>query len=334
MLVYAGIDEAGYGPMLGPLCVACSAFVVHDHDPETAGGCDLWQRLKQAVCKKRTDKRHRIAVDDSKEIKLPNDGTVHPLRFLERGVLSFLSVTPSECDESSGTGTRLYVRDDELFRKLQANIAPADWYRSTTALPVANTEDELRIVIARLRHVLKAESIGFEALRCEVIDAETFNRQVRLMGFKSNVNFCAVLRLIDAIWQRWPTQHPRVIVDRQGGRMHYVGELLRAWPEAKVQILAETETLSRYRLDREGALLTLSFMVEAESAHLPVALASMTAKYVRELMMIRLNRYFQTLMPQLKPTAGYTEDARRYIAEIEPLISRLGVDRRMLIRAV
>jgi hypothetical protein len=65
-----------------------------------------------------------------------------------------------------------------------------------------------------------------------------------------------------------------------------------------------------------------------------VALASMTAKYVRELLMMRLNRYFRSHMPELKPTAGYVEDGRRYIGDIEPLIARLGVDRRSLIRSV
>jgi ribonuclease HII len=125
-----------------------------------------------------------------------------------------------------------------------------------------------------------------------------------------------------------------VIVDRQGGRTHYLRDLLHAWPEAKAQVLAETDTLSRYRLEKDGSLITISFQVEAEAAHLPVALASMTAKYVRELLMMRLNRYFRSHMPELKPTAGYVEDGRRYIGDIEPLIARLGVDRRSLIRSV
>jgi ribonuclease HII len=113
-----------------------------------------------------------------------------------------------------------------------------------------------------------------------------------------------------------------------------VQDLLAAYPDANIQILAETETLSRYRLERNGSLLTVSFLVEAEAAHLPVALASMIAKYVRELLMMRLNRYFQGLMPELKATAGYYGDGRRYISEIEPLIARLGVDRSDLIRSV
>jgi len=328
MLIYAGIDEAGYGPMLGPLCVACSVFAVHGHDPDVSGPCDLWKTLKKAVCRKRADKKRRIAIDDSKKIKLPNDGNVHPLRFLERGVLGFhmapIETGAADCPQC----------DDHLFRRLRVGADPAAWYQSVTALPVAHTFDELRIHAARLRKTLHAEGVVCHDLACEAIDAATFNRQVQLMGTKSSVNFCAVLRHIDAIWTRWPAEHPRVIIDRQGGRTHYLDDLLRAWPDVKIQILAETDTLSRYRLERDGSLITLSFMVEAESAHLPVALASMIAKYVRELFMIRLNRYFQAIMPELKPTAGYTEDARRYLAQIEPLIAQLNIDRGVLIRSV
>jgi len=65
----------------------------------------------------------------------------------------------------------------------------------------------------------------------------------------------------------------------------------------------------------------VTFQPEAEAAHLPVALASTFAKYVRELAMARLNRYFNALDPELKPTAGYTTDARRWLADAEGLLS-------------
>ena len=60
----------------------------------------------------------------------------------------------------------------------------------------------------------------------------------------------------------------------------------------------------------------------------------MIAKYVRELIMLRLNRVFRGRLPELKPTAGYVQDARRYLKEIEPVIIEMGVDRRTLIRSV
>jgi ribonuclease HII len=171
-------------------------------------------------------------------------------------------------------------------------------------------------------------------MRCEAIDADSFNRQVEMMGTKSSVNFCAVMRHVDAIWKRWPNESPHIVVDRQGGRTHYLRDLMTAYPDARVQILDENELISQYRLEQNGSSLKISFCVEAESANLPVALASMIAKYVRELFMIRLNRHFQTLTPELKPTAGYTEDARRYLADIDSHISGLGIERNALLRSV
>ena len=322
MLVYAGIDEAGYGPMLGPLCVACSVFTIADHDPDTAGPCDLWKRLNKAICRQKSDSRRRIAVDDSKKLKLANDSKAHPLRYLERAILAFHTAATESCPTC----------DDQLLRDLQTTIAPMPWYDSSTPLPVGQTADEVRIAASRLRKAMMEQRITCELLRCEAIDVEAFNRQTELVGSKSTINFGAVMRLADAVWNTWPAAHPRIVVDRQGGRRRYLDELLLAYPDAKVQILAESDTLSRYRLERNGSLLTISFAVEAEAKHLPVALASMTAKYVRELFMIRLNRYFRSHMPELKPTAGYTEDARRYLAEIEPLIANLAVNPEALVR--
>ena len=65
MFVYAGIDEAGYGPMLGPLCVGPATFVLEKTLPRR-GAPDLWAMLDEVVCRAKRDPRQRIAVDDSK----------------------------------------------------------------------------------------------------------------------------------------------------------------------------------------------------------------------------------------------------------------------------
>ncbi len=328
VLIYAGIDEAGYGPMLGPLCVACTVFSIRDLDGATcvggSGACDLWKRLGKAVCRKKTDKKHRVVVDDSKALKGAADGPNHPLKHLERGVLSFLGDLPASCSD--------------LFTTLGVAVDPHDWYATTSSLPVGQSTDELRIAASRLRKALDEQGIAIELMRCEAIDAHTFNQQVERMGNKANVNMCAALRMIDAVWQRFPQHHPTIVVDHHGGRTRYLQTLMQAYPEAHAQVLAEEESISAYRLTQRmggaDSTINVTFLVEAERAHLPVALASMTAKYVRELFMLRMNRHFRSFLPELKPTAGYTEDARRYLKDIEPLITGRGIDRTRLVRAV
>ena len=52
-----GIDEAGYGPLLGPLCVATSVF----HMEEATEPQDLWELLSSAVCRSPKDSKGRVA---------------------------------------------------------------------------------------------------------------------------------------------------------------------------------------------------------------------------------------------------------------------------------
>lgn len=318
-IVYAGIDEAGYGPMLGPLCVAASAFAIDGHDPGD-GAPDLWERLESAVCRGARDAQRRIAVDDSKRLKGANDARAHPLRHLERGVLSF-----------AGGPERL--PDDDALLSLLGSAAPdRDWYATPIELPVAHDAGSLRIDAARLRRALEAEGVRMLALRCRVVDAGALNDGLDRAGTKAAVSFEAVARLAEEVRRLRPDAHPRIVIDRQGGRTHYLGELRTAWPEASIRIVAESSEVSRYRLELPEGPITLTFTPGAESRHLPVALASMTAKYVRELMMTRLNRYFGSRLPSLRPTAGYVADGRRWLRDAEPLLRDLAVPREHLVR--
>ncbi len=324
VLVYAGIDEAGYGPVLGPLCVAASVFVLKDHDAAAGAAPDLWKLLKAAVCRKGGDTRRRVAVEDSKKLKGANGSVkTHPLKTLERGVLGF-TLMRCPCP----------VKDIDFFNWLGVRVARHPWLTSEVPLPVAHSVDQLRVVAAKLARACDNAGVQFSHLLCDAIDPADFNRQVRDTRNKSSVNMTAALRTADAIWNQWPDVHPRIVIDRHGGRTHYRDELQTAWPDSSIRILDETEEFSRYHIRQAGRELTVTFVVEAETRHLPVALASMTAKYTRELVMARLNRYFQSHLPELKPTAGYFKDGRRYIDDIAPLITRLRIDRDCLVRCI
>ncbi len=124
------------------------------------------------------------------------------------------------------------------------------------------------------------------------------------------------------------------MIDRQGGRQGYREQLALAWPGATIRILGETPQISRYRLEFTEGPITISFEARSEENHLPTALASMTAKLVRELHMARLNRFFGQKIPELKPTAGYVQDGRRFMREVTPVCRELALEQVRLVRAV
>jgi len=111
-----------------------------------------------------------------------------------------------------------------------------------------------------------------------------------------------------------------VVCDRLGGRTDYAGILARELKDDGVRALGVSPKACRY--ESPGAGVRVTFMPDAERWHLPVALASMAAKLVRELSMARFNAYWGSRMPELKPTAGYRQDAHRWLddaaAELTP----------------
>lgn len=70
----------------------------------------------------------------------------------------------------------------------------------------------------------------------------------------------------------------------------------------------------------DGLPLDVSFHVGGER-HLPTALASMLAKYLREREMRAWNAYWTKRLPGVRPTAGYPVDALRFRAEIASLVA-------------
>ncbi len=329
-LLLAGIDEAGYGPLLGPLTVAMAMFRI---DPWTPGdrAPDLWTLLEPAVGRAGSSPRARILIDDSKKLKLPNTSTGrastrHPLLHLERGVLAFL-----------GASNALPRTDDDLFRALGVDLGEAPWaLSSSTPVPVAWSEAQIAIASNLLAGTLGTAGVGVVGLSCVSVNVDRFNETVRSTGTKGETTLLAIgrhLRALLSVPDAAPPHHVRVVCDRLGGRTAYAS-LLERETSLEATVLEETNRVSRYALRRVGetgeARVVVHFMPEAERAHLGVALASMTAKYVRELAMARFNRYWGTKMPDLKPTAGYRQDAARWLREASGILT--DDDRSELIR--
>lgn len=319
-LIYAGIDEAGYGPRLGPLCVGLSVFRVRDWaigDPAP----DLWALLWRAVTNQRgRDARGRIAIADSKALKLANGGaTRHPLTYLERGVLSMLGAIGGEIAASDDAlfgalGVRLGGAMGERPGALRGGGGSYPWYEhARTELPLGSGVESLRLDVSMLRGALSEAGVEVLELRCACVCEREFNDALRAGG-KGGVVLDRVERHIahaDAI-ARARGEPLRVVCDRLGGRLRCEGAVSGAL-SADVRVLEESERCSRYEVgDRAG----VQFLPGGESRHLPIALASMIAKFVRELAMIRFNRYWASRRPGVRATAGYWQDANRWLDEM------------------
>lgn len=357
-LLYAGIDEAGYGPLLGPLCVGCAGFVLPGPAGEDGPPC-LWRALSAAVCRATNDKRRRIAVEDSKKLKGAKDAAAHPLRHLERGVLAFASALepPLGADAAHATPATTapaLATDADLLAALDAPGAATDgpWHAHAAAAPVAlplgNDPAMQRIANAMLRATLAKAGVELAAMRVQAIAARDFNEQAARVGNKATINFMAAMRHVDALRRTAAARGADawIALDRQGGRTAYLDPLRTSFPDARIRVLEESEATARYRLEFPAAAAgahgaatpahaaTLSFEMGGEERNLPIALASMAAKLVRELHMRRLNAYFAAHVPGLAPTAGYVQDGRRWMADVGTAVERLGIPEAELVRSI
>lgn len=318
-VVYAGIDEAGYGPLLGPLCVGLTVLRLSGLG-DGSGPPDVWRLLRRLV---RREPHARstswIAVNDSKRLKLPNSGTrLHPLTHLERGVLTFARQVP-HLDGGS---------DEALFESLGARLGSRTWYSGeAVCLPQTTSGDHVRLLSTRLADAARVGGVEVLDMRCLTACEDEFNAAFHEHGTKSRVSFGLVGVLLRRVWESEASRQSegasRVVIDRQGGRTSYAGEIEREIPGAEVEVVAESERASVYEVRERGEAggrrMRVIFEVDADSRHFPVALASMTAKLVREMAMMRFNRYWGERLSEIKPTAGYRTDARRWLEDARRL---------------
>ena len=326
--IYAGIDEAGYGPMFGPLVIGRCVFDLANYDgdpddPQTTPP-PLWQLLRSAVCRRPADKHRRIAVDDSKKIYAPSAGMGH----LERGVLAFASLAGHDP-----------VHLDDLLLRLghddTSRLPDLLWYGpgDPTPLPVEWTAAELAVARSMLRRTAAAAGVTLPDLGAAVCYEDRFNELCAAMRSKAACSWSFITHHLNFIWDRFGEHHPWVVVDRQGGRKVYHPLLAKIFGGATIQLRDESDDVSRYTVRRGDRSMTVSFEVGSEMTHMPAALASMIAKYTRELLMHRFNAFWLAHDPKLRPTAGYYTDGRRFLADIQPLIESLNIPSEKLIRS-
>lgn len=321
MAVLAGIDEAGFGPLLGPLVVSAAVVRV----PDEAAEADLWRLLGGAVARKPRKRAGTLAIGDSK--KLYHRQKPNALEHLERGVLAMLA--------TSG------VRAGSL-RELLGVLCPAaeaamsdyPWYADADVpLPQAVSTTDVALAANALGAAMKKAGVELVELRSEVVLAGEFNRIVRATDNKASLLFHVNSRLLMHVCKDAPPGMLRIYADRHGGRVHYRAPLQQVFGGCGFRILDETAEWSGYRITGRQRAVDLYFGVEFDKHHLPVALASMASKYLRELFLVLLNRFWAQRVPGLASTAGYYTDGRRFLADIAQAIPAVVPDLDLLERS-
>lgn len=314
-----GTDEAGYGPNLGPLVVTATAWQM---DGPTAAA-DLYELLAAAVTAeppKRGDPRLHLA--DSKAVYSPAGG----LAALERGVLAVLGLLDQRPLDWRAAW-------HALSPAAWAELAAADCYQDFSCqLPLVAEPADVERASDQLSKACRAANLKLLAVRSRAVFPQEFNALTESQGNKAGALSCVTLQLTAELLNGLPEGPVELTCDKHGGRNSYAPLLQQYVTESWVESAHEGRDESLYRFGPAERRVSARFCCRAER-FLPVAVASMASKYLRELSMRAFNAFWQRHVPKLQPTAGYPVDAKRFKHEIAAAQASLGIHDRLLWRA-
>lgn len=296
-----GMDEAGLGPNYGPFVVAITVWDV----PTPPQKFNFWKAFDKVLTNSPEPDETRLHVADSKEVFQPHRGYA----ALERGVLSALRLL--------GHAPRSF---DELRQVLTEATSLSEHEASfhDCHLPLDSESHDFSIVDT-WHDCCERHGTRLRAIKAAIVHPPQFNRLIREYDNKSLLVSRVAFQLLRAVWTPDETE-TFIIGDKHGGRNRYDHLLAEVLDGEMIFRMEEGADRSDYRVGKT----VLRFQPRAEE-HGPVALASMTAKYVRELVMTQFNQFWAKQIDGLKPTQGYPNDAHRFREQIAETQQRLGI---------
>lgn len=297
---FSGIDEAALGPILGPYTCSVVTFSVQENK-------ELFNIFSEL---------QSIKIGDSK--KLYTSGK--SIKKLENTALSFaasfLKYIPGTLYE--------FIRDLIIEPSHLDEIMKIPWFKDIDKLQIPQVceLEHIKNNKQNLDNFLSDKKLAIKNINIDIVPAKKFNHFLSQNLNKSQT--CQ--KIISPLMYKSLNNHSRIIIDRQGGRKFYGEWLIDLFPNYSISVERETKDLSTYNLDESQ----IRFQVKGDDKYLETALASIFSKYIRELMMLSFNQYWKRSNPQLKGTAGYPLDGKRFIQDLKKM--NLLFDEKLLIR--
>ncbi|MFT5326374.1 MAG: hypothetical protein ACI8P0_004249, partial [Planctomycetaceae bacterium] len=238
-----GMDEAGYGPNLGPLVITATVWRVPDDPRQT----DFWKSLGSVVSQSATKDVDRIHVADSKEVYSPSRG----LQPLERSIQTVFGLMPHDSRSFRNLCDWLMTSDfagapsgdsPELLRRPAAKpvqnhqdraaagdktLAPSfldvePWFQANDlSLPLANDAAEIERLSARLKSASDQAGIQLVGVSSDVVLTERFNSVSEFYKSKGAALSRFTLGLLRSVWDPESEEPTLIIGDKHGGRSRY-----------------------------------------------------------------------------------------------------------------
>lgn len=304
-----GIDEAGYGPNLGP-------FVMAGVMAKWKGEGDWVEAFKSLTRSARKKQDAKPLVDDSKKA-YAKEG----LEGLEKTVASFFNT-----NDTLGE----WLKEKSVFGI--TDLSNETWFnpQEGTFLPGIESAS------FHATNTLNFIEGGFESFDCRffILPALAFNAVVEKEDNKGAVLSKGMINIFRHFETNF-SQNDSIygFVDKHGGKNNYAATLQNILN--KGLILAGQEGVSESNYKSLGADQNWNFKIlpKADVEYPMVGLASMLAKWMRERLMKQFNAYWAEQIPGIVPTAGYPGDAPRFYELIKSKAEALGLGKEKVWRS-
>lgn len=300
-MILAGIDEAGLGPTLGPLVTASAAIAA----PDGWTPSSPWDKAN-GVFRREWKRNGAGAVVGDSKIVYARGGMMAlelTLGAVARAMCPGTPAVPEVIDSEPGAGAHpCYSGGIEPF-------------------PVHAGAEEVARLGGAVREGLAAAGASAAHLRAAALYEPALNARFARGMNKNQALLMETGGHLRCLVERFAGNGLSVVIDKQGGRNGYLPFLLGLFPEWWTEELEAGAACSRYRIRHPEGTVEVEFRAKGDRDSFATALASMAAKYVRERAMAELNAWFCSRHAEVKPTAGYPQDAARWLAEMRGRVS-------------